>query len=1839
MMKGKSFFLLLFLLFFSIGVSAQEGFSSEEELKEKAEQLFEEKKLIDAAPLYAQLLSLYPKDANYNFKYGACLIASGEEKEEAIKYLKFSIAKPETDALAYYYLARAYHLNYDFAKAVKQYGNFKRKASSKVLKDFDVDRQIEMCKNGNKLLSKLNEVQVIDKQEIAEKDFFRIYDLQDISGKIIAKPIDFQSKYDSKNNEQSVIYLPDDAKEVYYSSYGKKGENGRDIYKSIRLGNGKWSEGVPLGPSINTPYDENYAFIHPDGVSLYFSSNGHNSMGGYDIFKSVFDANTNQWGTPENLDFAFNSTGDDILFITDKSQEVAHFASDRNSPAGQLNVYKVLVERAPAELSAIEGKFIAEDFPDLKSAKVSVIDQDSKKTIGVFNTDEKGNYTIEIPKNGGDYQFNIETTSDAPIHTGVVSIPEQDEFQVLAQELRLVNEGGEQQLVIKNIFDGSNTKDIAVTSPQVSAATIRQKAKLEVNFSESQLAELENKTKDQQQTDVADKPSEPIEGQASSSEEQNKADNIRNQFNQLATDFHEDLEQQSRLTDEAFRQSIALAEQADRSFEGAAENSPEMDQSKEIATKAALSLELAKDLDRNLKEVKEWKSGFAKDSTDLLELIEQEQMPQAEQKLKEINNYAKLMQAKANVEKIAENKQKANEQEIDKLQEEKLVLDKKLKSLDRDIENKELRIDDLKEKIKDTEGDESSQLQEQLKELELDQKDLDFQRKRVQKEIQANKTEQNVLALKAESIAKIKEEMARMGEEQATSDMEPLSQSDKLAVEESVRAYRENNQLSYTETTSAKESDSQTERSDSGIEPKTETAITEDEIPAEGGEKADELKSKNVEAINNKYQSALAETPQNAQLQTKKEREDIYSSWKADLENVMMEQEAALSTVEDQAQRSQIQEEIRNIQEKIDQLDQFQAAESDQVAVDQPLAQEEDVQEERVTLEEGESNVQPEEEKISFSADVAEVDDETIVEDDFTNLDFAQDYAYGNQKPSQTMAFAKKTLFEAGKIAEEAEKAKQSAFTLPTPEERSAAFEKANRLEKLSEEKQEEAAQFFAQYNREEYRINDQRIANANQFESEFESEDLDLANLLAEEATLYIEKAQVIRSQIEPQGRLGKKEAQLQKAYDFEMLALEKQRQALSKLSLVDDAILQETTIEEKGETEEFVQAISDPEILKISSASLAAEKSDSALKVAEQIQFKAAEVENQMEELPVGSERDSMAAVYEELKTEAEKNKTLAAVYYEREKQIKSGISGQTERNKKGSQILKPFQSTYLTQVNIDTVNIDENRKEQLFSSRGFQDFLQNEAKLKNLLRQAEVDYQLARDAEEQNEQLKKEAVILNNKAELTEDAAEKQRLIKAAEVINVEVQKNQQKIDSLNTRLKVKNFMIAQNEQKNKASLGRLTELERKEYVSLTATDQGDSLVEAYREQLLAEAKVFSDSLNLIAEETSLERKDLQSIPPDEVSSGSIEEGEGKEEEIKSISDDNETDQVAPEEEVIDSEPAPLEREEAPVTQVDEPKEEAVEKTPDDQERENQSADPIVEDVEREDDEIEESRVSNNAEKEEDKAFSADLSIPVERINEVPREIKQAIFVTFDKNQSIYGRNQPIPEKTKLPEGIIYKVQVGAYRNPIPQDLFKGFAPIMAEKTTSGITRYTAGLFKNESIATNARDQIRNMGYPDAFVVSFLNGERINLSKARSVQGVEEPVSEQYNTDFERKIEEGVAAETQADQKRLSPAFNAEDIAPVTNAKELEQLYFTVQIGVYSKPLGKGVFNYENLNVFELPSGLIRYNVGIYENAIDAAERQIEIQMRIPDAFVVAYYRGKRISINEAARLKNR
>lgn len=479
---------ILFIALFCTSAAAQ---VNEEELKTEAESLFEEGKYRDAHPLYSQLVSLHPRNQEYNFRFGASTIFNGSDYETAIKHLKFATHKTGVDPRAHYYLGLAQQLNYEFSDAVRAFNNFQNLADGKTIEKFDVDRRIEQCKSGQGLLSEIKDVVVLEKTESRTNDFFRFFNLDAMGGRILAMPEELKTKEDKKRGGNALIYYPGSTAQIYFSSYGKDGSTGKDIYRAFILPDGTFSKPEILKGKVNTPFDEDYAFIHPDGKTLYFCSTGHNSMGGFDIFRSIYDEATDSFGPPQNLDFAINTPDDDIFFVTDSLSNIACFASGRSSAQGDLSVYKVRVEGIPVKVVFISGDFISELTPGNRKARIRVKDELTGRPIeDTFSATDDGQYVISLPK-AGRYLFEVETQSSPVIHEGIVEVPSFNEPVVLRQELQIIKDGGSERLVINNFFDDPMMDKVA----EFTAQMMRKKAGLEVNATPELLASLDEDSK------------------------------------------------------------------------------------------------------------------------------------------------------------------------------------------------------------------------------------------------------------------------------------------------------------------------------------------------------------------------------------------------------------------------------------------------------------------------------------------------------------------------------------------------------------------------------------------------------------------------------------------------------------------------------------------------------------------------------------------------------------------------------------------------------------------------------------------------------------------------------------------------------------------------------------------------------------------------------------------------------------------------------------------------------------------------------------------------------------------------------------------------------------------------------------------------------------------------------------------------------------------------------------------------------------------------------------------------------------------------------------------------
>jgi hypothetical protein len=221
------------------------------------------------------------------------------------------------------------------------------------------------------------------------------------------QPVLMTDKINGKSHEPSASIAPG-GQEIYFTSDRPGGYGGRDLYRIRRLPNGEWSLPLNLGPMVNTPFDEDAPFIHSDGITLFFSSNGHATMGGYDIFKTtLIDADMNGWSLPENMGYPLNTVNDDIYFSLSADGFTGYFSSERPGGLGQQDIYEVIFPGSQLDHLVVRG-VVADASEEPIKARILVTDELSEEIIGVFNSNERTGRFLLVLHPGQRYNLTVE---------------------------------------------------------------------------------------------------------------------------------------------------------------------------------------------------------------------------------------------------------------------------------------------------------------------------------------------------------------------------------------------------------------------------------------------------------------------------------------------------------------------------------------------------------------------------------------------------------------------------------------------------------------------------------------------------------------------------------------------------------------------------------------------------------------------------------------------------------------------------------------------------------------------------------------------------------------------------------------------------------------------------------------------------------------------------------------------------------------------------------------------------------------------------------------------------------------------------------------------------------------------------------------------------------------------------------------------------------------------------------------------------------------------------------------------------------------------------------------
>lgn len=531
-------FICCLLLFASTQTAEAQYSTNERKLLKSANNNFDAGLYREALHQYMQLDSVID-DITLRYQIGLCYLRTTTHKDKAIGYLEEVCTQAGSlipyDALRY--LGDAYHYDYRFEDAIKQYNLFITKTAKSDKADINklnhCKRMIAICNNAIAITEQPYKVEIepiaslidteSDYHPIISADesimvFMREYGvgkgyattqsimisskddndlwtkpemlnvelehkLQDqevklaglspdgrtiflnigvglnqdiyvglLNGNNVTEVKKLNKNINSPYYEGAVSITPDGTK-LYFISDRPGGLGGRDIYLSTLNKKGDWDEPVNLGDKVNTQYDEDFPHIHYDGKTLFFSSEGHNTMGGRDVFKVVQIGG--DWQVPENMGFT-NTTMDDISFTLNASGEYGYFSTTKNNPYLRHTIMKVGY-KDPIPLTLVKGTVKAGTPAKPVKVDIKVYDKNTHEQIKyVYTPDpETGKYLLIFPP-AKNYQLVISTPNFMPQLINI-HIPYQNYFYELYQEITLSpitigNKEIGEEVMVNNVF-------------------------------------------------------------------------------------------------------------------------------------------------------------------------------------------------------------------------------------------------------------------------------------------------------------------------------------------------------------------------------------------------------------------------------------------------------------------------------------------------------------------------------------------------------------------------------------------------------------------------------------------------------------------------------------------------------------------------------------------------------------------------------------------------------------------------------------------------------------------------------------------------------------------------------------------------------------------------------------------------------------------------------------------------------------------------------------------------------------------------------------------------------------------------------------------------------------------------------------------------------------------------------------------------------------------------------------------------------------------------------------------------------------------------------------------
>jgi tetratricopeptide (TPR) repeat protein len=277
-----------------------------------------------------------------------------------------------------------------------------------------------------------------------EKGVGDIYMANNEKGKSAKTLEKLSENINSSSAEEIAACINNDGSVLYFASDRSGGLGGTDLYMSVKLPDGKWGPAQNLGPEINTPYNEDFPNLTPDGKTLYFSSTGHTTMGGYDIFKAEKDPITKKFLNPKNAGYPISTPEDDYNFRMASNGRYGYMAALRDGGLGDLDIYRVTFNDVEPQYSVILGDIISADSTqklNFQDVFITVNDDKTHELIGTYLPNPLSGRFIMILVPGSTYDVTIEATGFKPINEKINILDKSSYRFEIKKDIKLNPEG------------------------------------------------------------------------------------------------------------------------------------------------------------------------------------------------------------------------------------------------------------------------------------------------------------------------------------------------------------------------------------------------------------------------------------------------------------------------------------------------------------------------------------------------------------------------------------------------------------------------------------------------------------------------------------------------------------------------------------------------------------------------------------------------------------------------------------------------------------------------------------------------------------------------------------------------------------------------------------------------------------------------------------------------------------------------------------------------------------------------------------------------------------------------------------------------------------------------------------------------------------------------------------------------------------------------------------------------------------------------------------------------------------------------------------------------------